>query len=218
MRTLSSFPVLPTSLVPQRALALGSIALLHLAFFYALSLGLLREINMPLPAIMTAILLTTPDAAPTPPSPNLKPISPPTVPLMLPLPLTQIDLATPVASVISPASVHESAPAPTMPAAPTLAPPVIQAKLISGVEYLQEPKPEYPPASRRKGEQGMVQMRVFINERGVAERIEIIKSSESPRLDEAARQAVLRALFKPYLENGRPTAVFAIIPIRFHLG
>lgn len=67
------------------------------------------------------------------------------------------------------------------------------------------------------GEEGKAMLRVLVNDKGRAERIEIQKSSGSPRLDEAARQAVQRALFKPYMEDGKPVAVFAVIPISFQL-
>lgn len=67
------------------------------------------------------------------------------------------------------------------------------------------------------GEEGKVMLRVLVNEKGRPERVEVQKTSGSPRLDEAARQAAMRAVFKPHMEDGRPVAVFAIIPIRFQL-
>ena len=67
------------------------------------------------------------------------------------------------------------------------------------------------------GEEGQVILRVLINEKGRSERVEIQKTSGSPRLDEAGRQAVQRALFKPYTENGQPMPVYAIVPIKFQL-
>ena len=68
------------------------------------------------------------------------------------------------------------------------------------------------------GEEGKAVLRVLVNEKGRAEHIELQKSSGSPRLDDAARQAIARALFKPYLEDGRAIAVYAIVPITFQLG
>ena len=67
------------------------------------------------------------------------------------------------------------------------------------------------------GEEGRVMLRVLVNEKGRPERVEIQQTSGSPRLDEAARQAAQRAVFKPHIENGRAIAVFAIIPIKFQL-
>jgi protein TonB len=102
-------------------------------------------------------------------------------------------------------------------AAPAAAPASATPKTISGVEYVQAPRPEYPPVSRRNGEQGVVQLRVLINEHGRPERVEIATSSGSARLDEAAKKAVMRAVFKPYLENGWLLPVYVLLPIRFNL-
>ena len=67
------------------------------------------------------------------------------------------------------------------------------------------------------GNEGAVTLRVLINEKGRAEKVEVQKSSGSLRMDDAARDAVIRALFKPYLEDGKPTPAYAIVPINFTL-
>lgn len=67
------------------------------------------------------------------------------------------------------------------------------------------------------GEEGKVLMRVLVNDKGRPERVDVQTSSGSPRLDEAAKQAVMRAVFKPHIEAGRPVPVYAIIPIKFQL-
>ncbi|HEX8886482.1 MAG TPA: energy transducer TonB, partial [Noviherbaspirillum sp.] len=102
-------------------------------------------------------------------------------------------------------------PAPPAPAAP--APP----KTVSGVEYVQPPQPDYPPIAKRMGEEGKVMLRVLVSERGRPEKVDVQKSSGYARLDEAARQAAMRAVFKPHLEDGRPVAVYALIPINFSI-
>lgn len=60
-------------------------------------------------------------------------------------------------------------------------------------------------------------LRVLINQQGRAERIEVQKSSGFVRLDEAAREAVQRAQFKPHLEDDKPITVFVLVPISFRL-
>lgn len=90
-------------------------------------------------------------------------------------------------------------------------------KLVSAVEYVREPAPRYPPQSRRLREQGLVVLRVVIDERGVASSIEIETSSGHARLDDAAREAVLRAAFRPYVEDGEPRRALVLIPIEFAL-
>lgn len=90
-------------------------------------------------------------------------------------------------------------------------------RLVSAVEYLREPAPHYPPQSRRLREQGVVVLRVVIDERGRACNIEIESSSGYARLDRAAREAVASAEFRPYLENGAARRAQVLIPIEFSL-
>lgn len=90
-------------------------------------------------------------------------------------------------------------------------------KLITTVEYVREPAPRYPPLSRKLREQGLVMLRVLIDEQGTACSIEIESSSGYARLDRAAREAVARAAFRPYIEDGEPRRAVVLIPIEFYL-
>lgn len=147
-------------------------------------------------AVKPAITLPKEEAAP-PPQPAAAPSS----------------MAAP-----TPAAPPPSEGAATGQAPVTASPPPAQPRTItSGVEYINMPAPKYPPQSRRMGEEGKVVLRVLINERGRADRIEIQQSSGSPRLDQAAREAVQLARFKPYIENGSAIAVFTLVPIAFKL-
>jgi protein TonB len=155
------------------------------------------------------------------PKPRPKPAPPP--PVTLP-PSEQAIADAPVPALESPAppptAASAAAPAPAAPAAPAQPRPAVPPEprtLSSGVRYLQPPEPEYPALSRRLGEEGKAVLRVLVNERGRPERAEIEVSSGAPRLDEAARRAALRAVFKPHIEDGRPVSVYAIVPIRFQL-
>jgi len=104
----------------------------------------------------------------------------------------------------------------TRPAAAVPAPSA-PLRAVSEVEYLRAPQPQYPGLSRRMGEEGRVTVRILVDVQGRPERAEIQKSSGSPRLDAAARNAVMQALFKPHVENGQPVPVWAIVPISFSL-
>lgn len=110
-------------------------------------------------------------------------------------------------------------PAPPPPPAPAAAPQVDRSipKLITAVEYVREPAPRYPPQSRRLREQGLVVLKVLIDEHGMASRIEVETSSGHARLDDAAREAVARAAFRPYIEDGAPRRALVLIPIEFAL-
>jgi len=85
------------------------------------------------------------------------------------------------------------------------------------VQYLEPPVLEYPRASRRAGESGRVLVRVYIDEAGLPRTVLVGQSSGHARLDAAALDAVRQARFKPYTENARPTAGWALIPLIFDL-
>jgi protein TonB len=85
------------------------------------------------------------------------------------------------------------------------------------VEYLREPTPRYPSQSRRLREEGVVVLRVVIDERGQACEIAVESSSGYERLDRAAREAVASAAFRPYVEDGAPRRAQVLIPIEFFL-
>jgi protein TonB len=72
--------------------------------------------------------------------------------------------------------------------------------------------------AKRMGETGTVMLRVLIGEKGNAEQVIVHKTSGSTNLDEAGRQAVLRALYKPFIEDGKAVPVYVLIPINFQLG
>jgi protein TonB len=209
---------------------LGLIILLHIGFFLALQSGLLRQATQALPKEVFATFVTPQSPKPEPPKPEPpKPApAPKTVPIVKKPAVQPKPVATPVnpepaeraitTPPVAPQSVEPPAPpAPAQPPAPPAPAAPAQPKTVSGVEYVQPPQPDYPPAAKRLGEEGKVMLRVLVNEKGRPERVEIQKSSGSARLDEAARQAVLRALFKPYIEDGKAFAVFAVIPIKFQL-
>lgn len=198
---------------------LGLIILLHIGFFYALQSGLLRQAAQALPTAVLASFIT-PEA---PPAPKPQPAPPKTVPIVkksvAPTPVPVIN-TTPSPQAITAAPQTPSAPAAAETATTVSAPPAAPAQpktISSGVEYIQPPQPEYPPLSRRMGEQGRVVLRVLINAKGHPERVEVQKSSGLPRLDEAGRQAVLRALFRPHVDDGQAVAVYASVPINFQL-
>jgi protein TonB len=108
--------------------------------------------------------------------------------------------------------------APTPPAASSAPPAPAQPRLLSsGIQYIKPPQLEYPAIARRMREEGKVMLRVLVNTDGRPERAEVQTSSGSSRLDEAAKRAAMRAVFKPHIENGRPVAVYALIPINFQL-
>jgi periplasmic protein TonB len=130
--------------------------------------------------------------------------------------LPQIDLPivvqAPVPTAISVSAPVEAAP----PAAPTRASadaPVV----VASVDYLKPPAPRYPPKARRTRAEGTVLLQVLIDTQGHAREVQIHRSSGHEELDAAARDAVLAAAFRPYVENGVARTALVIVPIEFAL-
>ncbi len=59
--------------------------------------------------------------------------------------------------------------------------------------------------------------RALVDADGDVREIAIAESSRLFRLDEAARTALARAKFQPYLENGRGISVRVLAPFNFYL-
>lgn len=211
--------------IGKRIGPLGAIILLHVGFFIALKSGLIHQAIQAVPKEVFATFIT-PERAPepTPPKPQSVPKTVAVVKKNItpPRPTPVVVNTTPSENAISvpvPAPQPPQPEAPVAVSAPVAAPaaPSAPRTISSGVEYIRPPSPEYPAAAKRMGEQGKVVMRVLVNEKGRAERVEIQKSSGSRRLDDAAQQALMRALFKPYMEDGKAMPVYAIVPINFQL-
>jgi protein TonB len=84
-------------------------------------------------------------------------------------------------------------------------------------DYLHNPHPRYPVMSRKRREEGEVQLRVRVNAKGHPESVEIHASSGHPRLDQAARSAVREWQFVPAQEGGMNVAAWVVVPIQFNL-
>lgn len=115
--------------------------------------------------------------------------------------------------------------APTRPLAPVTEAPAAATE-AAGIKvtppsfdaaYLSNPPPGYPPAARRAGEQGTVTLRVLVMRDGLPSRVEIEKSSGSPRLDAAARDAVWGWRFVPARHGTDPVEQWMQVPVRFRL-
>jgi protein TonB len=83
--------------------------------------------------------------------------------------------------------------------------------------YLNNPKPEYPPVSRRLQETGKVLLRVHVDTSGVATDVEIRNSSGFARLDSAAVKAVWQWRFIPAKRGETAVAAWVLIPLKFEL-
>jgi protein TonB len=194
----------------------------HLALFYFIYSGMLfRMVDAAIPQAVLVTFVAPPAPKEAPAEPKTLPlakIAPPELP-QVPVPVIQVAVApvntirvthavAPVASVAAPVAAVSAPPAPVSSAPKTI---------TSGVEYIQAPQPVYPEMSRKMGEQGKVILRILVNENGKPGQVQVQTSSGSARLDEAGRQAALRAVFKPHMEDGRAVAVYVIVPLNFQL-
>ena len=203
----------------QRRLLLGVVAALHaLALWAILQVPAVRQaVRESVPLFVDILAPEAPPAPPKPPPPQRPTVTPPRTP---PLIASTAAAPSPAATfVVEPPPVEPApaapAPAPVVETPPQPAPPKVIPS--SGVQYLTPPPLDYPRASRRLGETGRVLVRVYIDEDGLPRNVQVNQSSGHARLDEAAVAAVHKARFKPYTENGRPTAGWAFIPLAFNL-
>ncbi|WP_406850833.1 TonB family protein [Herbaspirillum huttiense] len=231
---LSSLPLSPQRTVPGAAmLRRAQPALLvlaaHLGLLWLATQMHALPVPISTPPVPPTVMLALLESAPQPPLPATSPhpAAPVrTVPLRpTPMPhprqavapapamVTSADTSSAPSAPAAPASAPEVAAAPVTPAAPMIRPPVI----TSGVQYLTAPQPVYPAAARRRGDEGEVLLRVLINAQGGVEQIALERSSGIASLDQAAREAVQRARFQPYVEQGRAQPAYVVVPIKFQL-
>lgn len=201
----------------------------------------LAELMTP-PAPSTTPAPPTRQPAPTPPLPSAKPVmpSPPAKaapktsvqPQVQPQPLAIADPTpaphAPAGSLApsppSPSSTATPSPAQTPPAPPAAgpaappAPPAAAVQLPSSdADYLQNPKPTYPPLSKRLGEQGKVIVRVLIGADGQPQKAEPKQSSGFDRLDQAALATVMKWRYVPGKRGGVAEDMWFNVPINFVL-
>ncbi|PXX43848.1 energy transducer TonB [Undibacterium pigrum] len=222
MSTLTLHQAPPEFTAPKsRFFSFAAIVLAHLALFYALQHGLLTHAVQILPKEVLMTFVEPPQVKPEPPpkpvpTKKLTSLQTPVVPHIKPV----VEIPADTHQITTQAAPPEPQQIPMVAKAEQVSnTPVVPAppKQISAVEYVRPPQADYPSMSKRMGEEGKVTLRVLVNEKGVAEKVDIQKSSGSNRLDEAAKLAILRALFKPYLEDGKALTVIATATISFSL-
>ena len=87
----------------------------------------------------------------------------------------------------------------------------------TALAYLTRTRVPYPREAIALHQQGTVILRVLVGTDGIAQAIEIEKSSGSRALDNAARDAVRRWTFQAGTRNGIRAALWARVPIKFDL-
>jgi protein TonB len=167
----------------------------------------------------------------------------PPAPLPLPLPVQAapkpepVPQARPVPKAVSKPRAKISRPILAMPAAPAAPPPDFSVPVVAepvarptadvapapaavtaarfDAAYLQNPRPSYPPLSRRLGEEGKVLLRVRVSAQGQPLTVDLEKGSNFERLDEAARRVVTHWRFVPARRGDEAIEATVIVPIVF---
>lgn len=83
--------------------------------------------------------------------------------------------------------------------------------------YRYNPKPQYPRAARRRGQEGKLLLLVEVLPGGRAGKIEIEKSSGYELLDNAAIDTVKKWRFVPAKRGATPVRAWVKIPVEFNL-
>lgn len=191
-----------TPMLSRRALVFLGIVFLHVGFVYVLNAGLAQQaVEIIYGPIETKMIEEVKDEEdkPPPPPPKLETTPPPFVPP----PDIAIDLPVESTSTTAITATTQKPVAKPPPAAPsTKTPPRVNPKrpLV---------QPEYPPQSKRLGEEGATVLRLYILEDGRVGEAEVSKSSGFPRLDEAAVKNAKRSWkFLPATDGGKPVAMW----------
>ena len=226
---------------PKRPLAGWAwVLLLHALLFWAVHVGLTRDVVQKMPTVVQALLLTDtpretpppPAAAPPPPTPPVvkpapaQPLQPaPSAPAAPAIEVPAVSTPTPSNAGLtvpppaaSQAAAPAAAPAATAPvAAPSRATTPAPTRTAAGVNVSQCEKFEYTSASRRLEEEGTVALRFLVGVDGKVIQSEIEKSSGFKRLDEAARAGLSKCQFRPALVDGKPEQSWASMKYTWRL-
>ncbi len=149
---------------------------------------------------------------PQPPVIKPQPVRAPVKSPPKPTPVENVD-TTPVTTV--PATL----PPATLPNVPTDPGPTVDTTPIGNATlgFVSRTIPNYPMASIRKHREGVVTLRILVDESGRPERVEIHDSSGFPELDQSARKEALRWRFTPATREGTPVKAWGLVPVEFRI-
>lgn len=193
----------------RRLTGLTVVVLLHVLMIYALVNGLGRKIMQviaqPLETKIIEETKAPPPDKPPPPPPKLAPPPPPFIPL--PEVQVQVPQMAQTNAITAVTSVRPLAPPP--PVAARAAAPVRSLAAVVNASACE--KPDYPPASLRAQESGLVTLAFLIDVDGKVLDSKVEHSTGYRRLDEAARKALGLCKFKPATVDGKPEKSWAKI-------
>jgi len=194
-----------------RLVGAGIVVLLHAAFVYALVISLAHRtvdlVRAPVEArIIDEAQQQKPEQPPPPPEfapPPAAFVPPPEVHVELPPPppkSTAITVVAPIRPVPTPAPVSP---------APVPAPAAEPVRVMPRIDAGHSREPEYPPASRRSGEEGSLILQVLVGADGRVTDSKLVQTSGFDRLDQAALEGVKgNYRFVPGTVDGKPAPMW----------
>ena len=189
--------------VLSRSGPLAAVIGIHLLIGYVLltQMGILKLPTVSEP--LQTVFIQDQNSQPEPQEPDIKPqIDMPAPEMEQPMP--QVEVAD-VPQVDTPAPPSDNAIAATASGAP------------QELKATQRVEPVYPPMSRRMGEEGIVRLKVLVDERGRPHDVVVLATSGFPRLDQAAVDAVHRWRFAPASDGTHAVSAWSAVAIRFRL-
>jgi len=198
------------------AAGIGSAILVHGVIVAIIALGVGQSealTEMARPLAVRLVEAVRPEEKPPAPPPKSPPKAQPKI-VKAPV------LASAAPNAPSSFVVPEQPPVPAAPVvvanpAPAPVEPLVEARFDAN--YLSNPKPPYPSASRRLGEAGTVYLRVHVSAEGVAHKVELKTSSGFPRLDQSALDTVAQWRFVPAKRGSTAVTSWVVVPIVFSL-
>ena len=176
----------------QRSIGIFIVIAFHVLLIWALATGLGT----------TIATLITPDSI------KLTPLEKQIVPPPTEAPLEPVIDNRPQVIIdpkITPNIIFDDA-LPPLVTSPSSGEPVIPSNL-SKAKLLKASKPDYPSAAARLGQEGATGLKLFINVDGRVSDVQLISSSGSSRLDDAAvKHAKRNWVFSPCTEGGKAVA------------
>lgn len=219
----------PLGPAARRVMVAGMLGAHLLGGWALLQVPAVRQAAGPFAPIMVELIAPSPEAPqpPAPPPPRAQPRTlPPPAPVIAAAP-PPIPQPAPVFTAPPPPPEPPALPEPTAPpAAPApAAPPVPPAPapaaprqvVLTDTDWIRVPQLDYPLASRRLREQGVVLVRALIDTRGVPRQVQLQSSSGFARLDQEALGKAVTARVKPRTENGVPFEFWIVMPLAFEL-
>ncbi len=85
------------------------------------------------------------------------------------------------------------------------------------LEVLFAARPVYPAMAVLREIEGRVEVLLLVDRQGSVTVAYVVDPGRKPLLEEAARRAARRYIFRPYKVNGEPTPFWVRLPFEFHL-